>query len=251
MFKKTIVFISLFLAVATFPAITLNALNPPPTIRVFLDGELLAFDVAPIMADGRVMVPMRTIFEALGAQLEWDEESRAITATRDGIIIVAKIGNPNIRVGDEWLAMDVTPMIVDGRTLVPIRFVAEAFGIDVTWQEIGGSVHIVTYVAETYEEAAPKQEPVTMHRGRLMVMYHANGGIGAPISNTITISEDGAVRFRHPSSYPRKEGYTFIGWLFENDSSFSIDEPGGIVWVLDLDTSRNETITYVAQWERN
>jgi len=251
MYKKIIVLISLFLAVTILPAITPSALTPPPSIRVFLDGELLTFDVAPRMADGRVMVPMRAIFEALGAEVEWDEDSRTITATRDGVVIVATIGNPNMRVGDDWLAMDVTPMIVDGRTLVPIRFVSEAFGIEVTWREIGGSVYIVTYVAEAYEEAAQKQEPITLHRGRLMVMYHSNGGVGAPISNTITIGEDGSVRFRHPRAEPRKEGYTFIGWLLENDDNFLIDEPGRIVWVLDLDISRNETIVYFAQWERS
>jgi len=201
------------------------------------------------------MVPMRAIFESLGATVEWDNETRIITATKDDIVVTAAIGNPNMRVGDKWISMDITPMIINERTFVPIRFVSEAFGIDVMWSEVEQIVYINTNVSDVYEEEnvsalSPRREHTIPHRGRLMVMYHANGGIGAPISNTVTINEDGSVRFIHSRSEPRKEGYTFLGWRLENDEHFPINAPGSIVWVLDLDPDRNETIIYFAQWER-
>jgi len=247
MLKKVSVFICFCLLFASLP-VQVNSEMSLPAIRVLLDGEVLEFDVSPIIVGGRVMVPMRGVFEALGASVEWDYESRTITATKDDLVIISSIGSLNMQVGEYSITMDVAPMIVFGRTLVSVRFVTEAFGVDILWDEVKRTVHINT--AQISQETA-EQETVTAHRGRLMVMYHANGGVGAPISNTVTINEDGSVRFRHSRVEPRKEGYTFIGWLFENDRDFAINEPGSTVLVLDLDIHRNETITYFAQWERN
>jgi len=248
--KKITMVICFCLLFAMIPAPVINTMTPPP-IRVILDDETLVFDVFPIVVNGRVMVPMRGIFEALGAEVEWDYDSRTITASKDDLVIIAVVGSLNIQIGDRFMTMEIAPMIASGRTLVPIRFVTEAFGADVLWDEVKRTVHIRSAQINEDTTPTPAQEPVVLHRGRLMVLYHANGGIGAPISNTVTINEDGSVRFRHPRTEPRKEGYTFIGWLFENDGSFRIDRPGGTVWVLDLDISRNETITYFAQWERD
>jgi len=220
----------------------------PAPIRVILDGEALTFDVAPTIVGGRVMVPMRGIFEVLGATVEWDYDTRTITATKDELVIVTAIGEPNMQIGAQVIAMDIAPMLIWGRTMVPVRFVTEAFGVNVLWDEVKRTVHIDTAQVDEDTEPTPARERI----GRLMVMYHANGGIGAPISNTVTINEDGSVRFRLSRSEPRKEGYTFIGWLFENDyMNFYINEPGDHVLVLDLDPTQNEFITYFAQWERN
>ena len=232
-------------------SIQVNGEISPPPIRVLLDGEVLEFDVSPMIVGGRVMVPMRGIFEALGASVEWDYESRTITAIKDDLTIISSIGTPNMQIGKHSITMDVAPMIVFGRTLVSVRFVTEAFGVDILWDEVKRTVHISTAQIGQDTDPAPAEESVPAHRGRLMVMYHANGGVGAPISNTVTINEDGSVRFRHSRVEPRKEGYTFIGWLFENDGDFVINKPGTMVLVLDLDINHNETITYFAQWERN
>jgi len=246
MLKKMMMLICFGLLFAAFPVQVSGEVSPMP-IRVLLDSEALEFDVAPMIVGGRVMVPMRGIFEAMGALVEWDYDSRTITATKDDLVIISSIGSPKMQIGEYFITMDVAPMLAFGRTLVSVRFVVEAFGVDILWDEVKRTVHISTEQVE--QEAA--QDTVIAPRGRLMVMYHANGGIGAPISNTVDINEDGSVRFRHSRVEPRKEGYTFIGWLFENDGSFAINEPGSTVLVLDLDISRNETITYFAQWERN
>lgn len=272
MLKKLIAFGCFCLLVTMFQVDSISAALP--AITVVLDGEALVFDVSPRNIDGRIMVPMRTIFETLGADVEWDDETGTITASKDGVYVISVVGDPSMKVGSNTIIMDIAPMIVEGRTLVPIRFVAEAFGIDIDWDEARHEVYISTMDAiydsaipqlpssdtakevgenqenPTQTDIRPRQEPVILHRGRLMVMYHANGGVGAPISNTRTIEEDSSVRFRHPLSEPRKEGYAFIGWLFENDMNFGIEEPGGRVLVLDLDPNENEFITYFAQWER-
>ena len=267
MLKKITALICLSLVMAFSPLAL--AANEGNEIIILLDGENLEFDVSPVIVSDRVMVPMRAIFEALGADVKWDYTTGTVTAVRDDISVTAVIGDNRMQVNDRYAEMPIAPVIVGDRTLVPIRFISEAFGAYVHWEESRQIVYIdssIDYlhsgvVTESIVEvpaltlplpAAPEQtEQAQRHPGRLMVMYHANGGVGAPISNTVTIAEDGSVRFRHPFSEPRKEGYTFIGWRFENMDEFEIDEPGRRVIVLDLDPYVNETVTYFAQWERN
>jgi hypothetical protein len=102
-------------------------------ISAILDGRALAFDVPPAVIDGRTMVPMRVIFEALGAEIYWDGRTQTITATASGLEIISQIGDMYIFVNGARTRMDVAPVIMNGRTLVPVRFVSEAFGAEVVW----------------------------------------------------------------------------------------------------------------------
>jgi hypothetical protein len=74
---------------------------------------------------------MRVIFEALGADVDWDSASRTITASRSGAVVIAAIDDHTMIVDGIRTTMDAAPMIIEGRTLVPVRFVSEAFGCEV------------------------------------------------------------------------------------------------------------------------
>ena len=113
-------------------------------ITVVLDGKVLEFDVPPANIDGRIMVPMRTIFEAFGATISWNWEALAVTAVRDwdNLVVQATIGDMYIIVNGIRIAMDVAPIIIDDRTLVPVRFVSEAFGAEVFWASLDNAVII-------------------------------------------------------------------------------------------------------------
>lgn len=102
-------------------------------IQVVLDGTQLAFDVPPQIVKGRTMVPIRAIFEALGAEVEWDAKTRTVTATIDDYTVQCTIDSKTMTVCGEKVQMDVAPVIVDGRTLMPARFAAEAFDCMVLW----------------------------------------------------------------------------------------------------------------------
>jgi len=110
-----------------------GAASAASQISVVLDGRTLQFDVHPTIIDGRTMVPMRVIFEELGATVEWDGTTRTVTATSSGLIVRTTVGSRVIDVNGNRITMDVAPVIVDGRTLVPVRFVSEAFGAEVGW----------------------------------------------------------------------------------------------------------------------
>lgn len=113
-------------------------------IKVAIDGEYVEFDVQPQLISDRTMVPLRAIFEALGAEVDWDESTQTVIAMKDDITVTATIGSTKMYIDDEERTMDVAPMLLNGRTLVPVRFVAEAFECEVFWSDEDYSVYIRT-----------------------------------------------------------------------------------------------------------
>ena len=108
-------------------------------ITIIVDGKTLAPDVPPIIVEGRTMVPMRIIFEELGASVTWMSETQMIRATYKELVIDLKIDanviiTCNVATGEiKRTELDVAPFIKDGRTLVPVRAISEALGAEVGW----------------------------------------------------------------------------------------------------------------------
>ncbi|MBQ4527430.1 MAG: copper amine oxidase N-terminal domain-containing protein [Clostridia bacterium] len=102
-------------------------------IGVELDGERITFDQDPILTNGRTLVPLRAIFEKLGAQVQWDAETQTVKATKGDTTITLTINDVTAYKNDESITLDVPGKIVNGRTLVPLRFVSDCFDTDVQW----------------------------------------------------------------------------------------------------------------------
>ena len=117
-------------------------------ITVLLNGEKLEFDVPPQLISSRTMVPMRKIFEEMGASVEWDGTTQTVTATKDEIIVVMQIDSNIILVNNREITFDVPPMLIDSRTLVPARAVAESLNALVDWDNTTRTV-IITEVNDT------------------------------------------------------------------------------------------------------
>ena len=128
-----IMLVALMLTTAAFAA----------DITVTLNGEAIDFaDQAPEIVEGRTLVPLRAIFEALGASVEWDDATKTVTSTKDNTTVKLTIGTPAINVNGEDKALDVAAQIVESRTLVPARAVAEAYGCAVAWDDATKTVTI-------------------------------------------------------------------------------------------------------------
>lgn len=113
-------------------------------ISVTLNGEALTFDVPPQLIDNRTMVPLRKIFEAMGAVVDWNNDIQTVTATKGNEKVIATINSKNVYINGEIKILDVPPMVVNDRTMVPVRFVAESFGANVDWNESTRTVIIKT-----------------------------------------------------------------------------------------------------------
>jgi len=114
-----------------------------PPITVYLDDVELYFDVEPTIVNGRAMVPMRKIFESLGAEISWDGKERKVTAVRDGVTVELTIAKDEALVDGGTVTLDVPAIIKESRALVPLRFVAEALGCDANWDSANRRVNIV------------------------------------------------------------------------------------------------------------
>ncbi len=105
----------------------------PNEITVLLDGKKLIFDQSPIIVDGRTLVPLRAIFEELGATVHWDGNTQTVTSTKGQTTISMSIGKTEMYKNGKSITLDVVPQLVGDRTLVPVRAVAEAFDCKVDW----------------------------------------------------------------------------------------------------------------------
>ncbi|SHJ65101.1 stalk domain-containing protein [Paramaledivibacter caminithermalis] len=141
MTKKLFILMSVFVFLS-FININVYATNPTEKtkeITVKLNEKILEFDTEPIIVNDRTMVPMRAIFENLGAQVEWYDKQKTVTGYRryknnvSDMFIKLKIGDTTAYRNGNSFHLDSPPIIRNDRTLVPVRFIAESFGIDVKW----------------------------------------------------------------------------------------------------------------------
>lgn len=107
--------------------------NDPRAIRVFVNGAALDMDVPPVVISGRTLVPLRAIFEALGAEVSWNQATQTASARWANGILDLPIGQPAARLNGTERPLDVPALIIQNRTMVPLRFVAEALGAQVGW----------------------------------------------------------------------------------------------------------------------
>ena len=112
-------------------------------IGIFLNGKKLTFDVEPRIVNNRIVVPLRAIFEAFGATVEFNYAERTVTSKLEDKVVVLIIGDDSPSVNGQTVLIDQPAIIINNRTLAPLRFVAEAFGGTVEWNS-------ATHVAEIH-----------------------------------------------------------------------------------------------------
>lgn len=116
--------------------------TPQSEISVMLNGEYLAFDQPPILQNDRTLVPLRVIFESLGADVYWNEELQKVTANKEGISVSLTIGDDRLYVNGTEIKLDVAAQVINDRTLVPVRAISESFGCFVDWDDANQTVII-------------------------------------------------------------------------------------------------------------
>jgi len=124
-------------------------------ITVELDGKTIEFDVNPEIIDGRTMVPLRKIFEEIGALVKWDNDTQTVSARKNSKTITLSINSADLQIDKgktddegnpiiETVTLEVPAQIVSGRTLVPARAISESFGLNVNWDEDNQKVVITS-----------------------------------------------------------------------------------------------------------
>jgi peptidoglycan/xylan/chitin deacetylase (PgdA/CDA1 family) len=118
-------------------------------ISIMINNQSTCSDIPPLMEQGRVLVPMRCIFEALGASVTWNNETQTIIAKKGETTVSLAIGSKVAFRNNNQITIDVPPFIIEGRTMVPVRFVSECLGYSVIWEPEKNIVKITTTMANS------------------------------------------------------------------------------------------------------
>jgi hypothetical protein len=168
-------------------------------ILVTVDGERVSFDQPPIIVEGRTLVPIRAVCEKIGAAVDWNSDSQTVTIAYKDTVVALTIDKNQMTVNNGHVGLDVAPAIYGGRTLLPIRAVAENLGCEVSWD--GDENHIAintSHIVYTPQNINRLSDDFGDN-----VPYNANEIV---ITDNITDIED----------------YTFYGHK-DNLQSFSVD----------------------------
>lgn len=159
------IFISVIMIVSMF-AVPMGA-NADADISVVINGVAQRYDVMPQIVNGRTLVPMRGIFEALGAEVTWIDATDTVVGSRDRKFIKLRLDSDVYYINgvEQSAKIDVPAQIIGGRTMVPVRFIAETLGESVGWD---ADTKTVTIDSEYLRNVAVSDKldtlPSTMHR---------------------------------------------------------------------------------------
>lgn len=165
--------LSLLAAAALFGALAAPACAQPAQSSLTVNGQPIGLPQPPFIEQGQTMVPIRPIFEGLQAQVDYDAASRTITATRPGVTLALTLNGSLAYKNGESLPLDFPALEYQGTAFVPLRFVSEALGADVDWQEADQTILIT--LADRQLQLALGQDSHTL---RLVITdgYYDGGG---------------------------------------------------------------------------
>jgi len=136
--------IALILILSLALGLAAPTLAAPSEIFVFVNGVRLELDVKPVLTNGRTLVPFRAIFEKLGYSVVWNAGTQQATATKSDRTIIMRANSKQATVNGETKTLDVAATVKNGRFLVPLRFVGEASGYNVLWDNATRCVFVGT-----------------------------------------------------------------------------------------------------------
>ena len=231
-------------------------------VTVKIDGEIISFDVPPQIINDRTMVPLRAIFEALGATVVWDGNTQTVTSVKDDTTIRLTINAQVMYVNGEEVLLDSPACLVNDRTLVPIRAVSEAFQNKVNWIAEERTVEIRTLcysmegvsveeVLRYFQEVCLDSEyiieadsdPTVIQKWEEPIYYYVGG---TPTEKDLSVIEEMAEQLNSiegfPGFYPAEHNNYTVGIYFCSSgelierlgSNFNKNHYGGFVfWYMD------------------
>lgn len=137
-------FITLFIIAALVLSVSTMAFAQNSNITIFVDGNKLILDTQPTIQDGTTLVPMRAIFEALGATVNWNQATQTAIGSKGNSTVELSLDSYYGIVNGDYVSLAVPAKSINGRILVPLRFISESFNCNVNWNS---STKIITITA--------------------------------------------------------------------------------------------------------
>ena len=136
----------------------IDSLKYVKEISVILNGQKLSFDQSPYIENGTTRVPMRKIFESLGATVEYDSNTKTITVRKGSNIIELATGSSTAKINGREMTLTTSVENKNGITMVPLRFVSEALGADVNWDADTRTITIDYYELSDEEKLSSAKQ---------------------------------------------------------------------------------------------
>lgn len=137
-------FTALILAVLTLLSLAVMPISAESEIQVYINGKSVSFDQPPVIIDGRTLVPMRAIFEAMDSTVDWNADTRTAIGTKGDTTVKITIDEKTLYKNGTGTELDVPAQLVNSRTMVPARAISEAFGAYVSWNPVHRCVFVET-----------------------------------------------------------------------------------------------------------
>ena len=202
-----------------------DALDKPVTMHV--DGLFVASDVTPTIRSGRTLVPLRAAGEALDAEITWDQGTQTATAVKDGNVVKFHLNDPIYTVNGETRYADVPTMLINNRTMLPLRALGEALNAEVVWNQEMYDVAIDTAAVDAPKPNIPAGIPENI--ALLAEKFYVPSNVSDPFvgswyqTKTETNPVNGAVAVTHHFIFvaPYNDGYHCIEMSATKDSRFN------------------------------
>lgn len=180
-------------------------------IVVKINGEVQSYQQPPVIDNGSTLVPMRGIFESLGATIIWDGNTKTVIGQKEDTTIILVVGNDFALVNGKSVKLEQKAKIINKSTMVPLRFVSEALGAKVTWD--GNTKTVIITKSKEKKNLTPQElfelnnkkvvliktdagllgSGVIIKDGLVLTNYHVIEGMTA---GTITTSEGKNIRLK-------------------------------------------------------
>jgi hypothetical protein len=193
-----------------------------PTVTVIINSLTLRASPAPYIVEGRTMVPMRAILEALGATVTWDERTQTATASNGTHRLQVTIGSRDAIIDGNKVKMDVPAQIIEDRTFLPLRFTAAALGAAVDWDR-------TTYTATIAQPGTEGYSP--MLEAKLDRTLDENLRV-AKSKQLDLVQQCGRDPEQLPETCPQKAANQFFRWIVANyDDGKLFDMKAQLDWM--------------------
>ncbi|MBO9606231.1 MAG: hypothetical protein J7639_09785 [Paenibacillaceae bacterium] len=173
-------------------------------IGIEIDGSKL--DAVGLLVESRTMVPMRAIFEKLQSEVIWNQEKQSVTATKGTTTVNLAIGDVSARVNNRTLALDVPPMLIEGTTYVPLRFVSESLGAEVDY-DAARSIASVHTTGNGPTSPGPAAPPKELSAEPFVVKGRVTDRQGMPLEGVEIIADNQLARDSYQEAITDDEGY--------------------------------------------
>lgn len=206
-------------------ASTSNTIAERPDIQVIINGVKGDYTNNPIIVNGRTLLPLRELLTYLGVanddqHIIWDSKEKSVTALKDKVKISLKVGDANAKVNDEDVTIDAAPVNYNSRIFIPAKFVAEAFGMYVTWNDDTKTVQMqsVKNVKGTSKDTSVSPQSVSVEKNGMK--FYA---LFPEIPSIDNITTNLGLAFAHSlEDYPEYYYYTYEAdtWQMANKYAF-------------------------------